>query len=160
MSEENNLTTSEDQTTPSSETTTNNTEPVTTTPAQAPTIFDPDDIMYTTKAALGLPLDYTPFDNQVAMEINTVLGIVNQLGIGTPGYRLTLNSSTNKYEGTWSEFMAPELDADNFIDEVKTYVSKRVHILFDPPTSSILMDAMNKNIAELEWRILVKKETP
>ena len=135
------------------------TDPQTTdpdpTPDPEPTVFDKDNILHCTKACLGLALDYTPFDSQIILDINTVLGIVNQLGIGVHGYRIS-----DEDNGKWTEFMAPELDDDNFIDEVKTYVYKRVQLLFDPPTSGILMESVNHIIQELEWRILVKKETP
>lgn len=117
-----------------------------------------DNIIKTIKASLGLAEDYTPFDAQVIMEINTVLSIVNQLGIGVNGYEVGIDNGA--YTGTWSEFLADEIADGIFMNEVKTYVAKRVQILFDPPTSGILMDAMNKNIEELEWRLVVHKETP
>jgi hypothetical protein len=31
----------------------------------------------------------------------------------------------------------------------------KVRLLFDPPTSSYAIDAINKQISELEWRIVV-----
>ena len=114
-----------------------------------------DDILTSVKASLGLPADYDPFDNEIIMSINTVLGIVNQLGIGVYGY-----SISKDIPGTWDAFLAAEIAAGIQIPEVKTYVAKRVMMLFDPPTSGILMNAMNENIKELEWRIVCKKETP
>ena len=117
-----------------------------------------DNIIKSIKACLGLAEDYTPFDAQVIMEINTVLSIVNQLGIGVNGYEVGVIDGY--YTGTWSEFLSEEISDNIFMNEIKTYVAKRVQILFDPPTSGILMDAMNKNIEELEWRIVCHKETP
>lgn len=117
-----------------------------------------DNIIKSIKVCLGLAEDYTPFDAQVVMEINTVLSIVNQLGIGVNGYEVGIEDGS--YTGTWSEFLLGEIADNIFMNEVKTYVAKRVQILFDPPTSGILMDAMNKNIEELEWRIVCHKETP
>lgn len=114
-----------------------------------------DDILVSIKASLGLPADYTPFDNEIILHINTILGIVNQLGIGAHDYQISEDD-----HGSWDDFLEEEILEDNALNEVKTYVAKRVQILFDPPTSGILMEAYNKIIAELEWRILVKKETP
>lgn len=114
-----------------------------------------DNILESIKACLGILPDYTPFDHQIIMDINTVLSTVNQLGVGEKGYRISAEDN-----GSWNDFMAPEVEEDNFIDEVKTYVAKRVQILFDPPTSGILMDAVKSNIEELEWRIVCHKETP
>lgn len=124
-------------------------------PTPEPEPYDPDSILQSVKASLGLPKDYNPFDNEIIMHINTVLGIVNQLGIGTYGYQISSDD-----EGSWEEFFAPESAESIFIPEVKTYVSKRTMMFFDPPTSGILMNAMNENIKELEWRIVCKKETP
>lgn len=114
-----------------------------------------DSILESVKASLGLSTDYTPFDNEIIMHINTVLGIVNQLGVGAYGYQISEDDT-----GSWEEFFAPEFEESIVIPEVKTYVTKRVGMFFDPPTSGILMNAMNENIKELEWRIVVKKETP
>ena len=114
-----------------------------------------DNILKTVKASLGLTPDYTPFDIQLIMEINTVLGICNQLGIGAHDYQIS-----DENPGSWDEFLEEEILDENALNEVKTYVCKRVQLLFDPPTSGILMDSMNKIVEELEWRILVKKETP
>lgn len=114
-----------------------------------------DNILESVKASLGLPADYDPFDAQIIMDINTVLGIVNQLGIGVRDY--TISDEDN---GSWEEFLAEEIAEGNQINEVKTYVYKRVQLLFDPPTSGILMEATKEIIRELEWRINVKKETP
>lgn len=149
MSEDNNLTIDPEIDTPS--------EPQ-PEPQPEPIVFDDDNILHTVKAALGLDIAYHPFDTEIVMDINTVLGIVNQLGVGVDGYKITKNGDA--YEGSWSEFLANE-SADNVsFEEVKTYVSERVRLLFDPPGSGILMEAKNKIISELEWRIVVKKDTP
>ena len=114
-----------------------------------------DNILISVKASLGLPADYNPFDNEIIMNINTVLSIVNQLGIGVYGYEISSDSP-----GSWDEFLEEEILDAISINAVKTYVAKRVMMLFDPPTSGILMNAMNENIKELEWRIVCMKETP
>ena len=43
---------------------------------------------------------------------------------------------------------------------IKPYVSTKVKTMFDPPTSSFVLDAMQKQIAEYEWRLNVAVETP
>lgn len=114
-----------------------------------------DNILISVKASLGLPANYDPFDAEIIMNINSILSIVNQLGIGKYGYEISAESP-----GSWDEFLEQEnLDAIS-INAVKTYVAKRTMMLFDPPTSGILMNAMNENIKELEWRIVCMKETP
>ena len=44
-------------------------------------------------------------------------------------------------------------DEDN-LELVKTYIYLKVKILFDPPNSSIVMDSINRMIAETEFRII------
>lgn len=116
---------------------------------------NPDSILESVKKSLGLEANYHPFDDEIIMSINTVLGILNQLGVGQIGYQLD-----EEGEGTWTEFLAKEADAGIAIPEIKTYVAKRVQILFDPPTSGIYMDALKQVISELEFRINVAVETP
>lgn len=114
-----------------------------------------DNILISVKASLGLPADYNPFDAEIIMNINTVLSIVNQLGVGKYGYEISEDDN-----GSWDEFLEEEILDAISINAVKTYVAKRTMMLFDPPTSGILMNAMNENIKELEWRIVCMKETP
>jgi hypothetical protein len=41
---------------------------------------------------------------------------------------------------------------------VKSYVSMKVRLMFDPPTTGTLTDAINKQISELEWRMNFNSE--
>lgn len=104
-----------------------------------------DSILLTVKAMLGIPEDYEPFDSQLILFINSVLSVLRQVGIGNSVFRITGSSET------WDELISTEDDLD--IDEVQTYVYMKVRMLFDPPTSSITMDALKQSIAEFEWRL-------
>jgi hypothetical protein len=44
------------------------------------------------------------------------------------------------------------------LNSVRTYVFLRVKILFDPPGNSFVMNALNEQIRELEWRLSVQRE--
>lgn len=101
------------------------------------------------KKTLGVDPSYTVFDGQIIMHINTVFSILNQLGIGSDfGYQIADNTAT------WDLFIG----LDPQLNDVKTYVSMRVRMFFDPPTNSFVIAAMEKQIQELEWRINVKRE--
>ena len=63
-----------------------------------------DNILISVKASLGLPADYDPFDAEIIMNINTVLSIVNQLGVGKYGYEISAESP-----GSWDEFLEEEI---------------------------------------------------
>jgi hypothetical protein len=38
---------------------------------------------------------------------------------------------------------------------VKSYIHLKVKLLFDPPLSSAVIEAMNRMISEFEWRLSV-----
>lgn len=126
-------------------------------PEPEPTPTPPDtrnSILNSVKKSIGIEPEYTPFDAEIIMDINTILGVLNQLGVGTIGFSITDNTAT------WDEFFVPETLKGITINEVKTYVAKRVQMLFDPPTSGIYMDALKQVVSELEFRINVAVETP
>lgn len=149
MSEENNVTVEETQVTDPV------TEDPTPTPTPDPYAFDEDNILLSVKNYLGLLPTYTPFDARLIIDINTALSTTNQLGVGIQGYTISQQAP-----GSWSAFLANELADNNPIHEVKTYVAKKTQMMFDPPTSGILMNAMTENLKELECRITYHKETP
>lgn len=105
-----------------------------------------DSILSTVKKSLGITDGYTHFDQDVVMHINSVLSTLYQLGIGPKGgFQLSTG------EETWSQI----LENDPRINFVKTYVCLRVRMLFDPPTAGPLIQAYNREIDELTWRINV-----
>jgi hypothetical protein len=108
-----------------------------------------DSILTSVKKVLGLDESYTAFDLDVLMHINTVFSVLTQIGIGpTDGYMI------EDATPTWDAFIG----TDNRLNAVKTYVYLRVRVLFDPPTTSFVADAMEKQIKELEWRLNVVRE--
>lgn len=106
-----------------------------------------DSILISIKKLLGISKDCTDFDTDIIIHINTTFMILNQLGVGEEGFQIEDNSST------WDEFVNLEQ-----LSAVKSYVHLKVKLLFDPPTNSFLVDAINESIRELEWRLNVKAE--
>lgn len=109
-----------------------------------------DSVLTTIKKLLGIEADYTHFDNDIIVHINSVLMTLNQLGVG-PESPASITSELD----TWDKTLG---DLKN-LEAVKTYVYLKVKMIFDPPTSSFVLDAMNKQASELEWRINVQTET-
>ena len=97
----------------------------------------------------GITADYDAFDQDIIIHINTVLGILIQMGIGTPGVFIT-DATT-----TWQDF----LNEDDLINlpAVKSWVALKVRMIFDPPTTSSVSEAMKETLKELEWRIYIAK---
>lgn len=103
------------------------------------------------KKIVGLASDYTAFDQDIILHINTVFSILNGLGIGpTAGFSIGDNTVT------WDDFGA--ISGDRTMNSAKTYMALRVKMFFDPPQTSFVIEAMNKQIEELEWRLSVKRE--
>ena len=108
-----------------------------------------DSILTSTKKILGIEDNYTAFDQDILMHINSVFSTLNQLGIGPDvGFAIEDNVAT------WDTFLAGDLR----LNSVKTYVYLRVRILFDPPATSYLLTAMKEQIQEIEWRLNVHRE--
>ena len=105
-----------------------------------------DSILTSIKKTLGIVEEYTHFDEDLIMHINSVFSILNQIGVGpSEGF-----SIKDEYS-TWEEFI-PESKKLEF---VKSYVYMKVKLLFDPPVSSAAMESINRLTSELEWRIQV-----
>lgn len=104
-----------------------------------------DSILTSVKKLLGIDDSYTHFDVDIIMHINSVFMILNQMGVG-PTTTFTIS---DKY-AVWSDFIS---DTNPKIEMVKSYMYMKVRLLFDPPTSSAVMEAMNRSIAEFEWRL-------
>ena len=109
-----------------------------------------DSILNSVKKKLGIQEDYPHFDEDIIMDINSVFMILNQLGVG-PDEPFTIE---DEYD-TWDDFID-----DHRIEAVKSYMYMRVRLMFDPPTTGFLVESLNKQIAELEWRMNVQAETP
>ena len=108
-----------------------------------------DSILTSIKKMLGIAEEYTPFDVDIILHINSVFMILNQLGVGpSSGFRIEDDSAT------WSDFTEDKLDAE----AVKSYIYLKVRLLFDPPSSSAAMESINRLISELEWRLNVAAE--
>ena len=110
-----------------------------------------DSILTSIKKLLGITAEYKQFDPDLIIYINSVFLILKQLGIGPEqGF-----SISGEYD-TWDQFL-PE-GSENF-EAVKSYMYIKVKLLFDPPTSSAVMEAMNRIASEYEWRLNVEAES-
>lgn len=111
-----------------------------------------DSILTSIKKLLGITKECTSFDADLIIHINSVFLILKQLGVGPEkGF-----SITGEYE-TWDQFL-PE-GSENF-EAVKSFMHIKVRLLFDPPTSSVVMEAMNRMANEFEWRLNAEAESP
>ena len=108
-----------------------------------------ESILTSVKKLLGITEEYEHFDQDIIVNINSVFSILKQLGVGPPN-GFIIKSNTEK----WADFM-PEYSR---LEAVKSYVHLKVKLLFDPPLSTAVMEAMNRMISELEWRMNLAAE--
>lgn len=110
-----------------------------------------DSILTSIKKLLGIAEDYTHFDDDIVIHINSVFMTLTQLGVGpAEGFAITGKSNT------WSEFIPVE---NKLFESVKSYMYLKVKLLFDPPLSSAVIESTNRMISEYEWRLNVAAET-
>ena len=106
-------------------------------------------ILTSIKKMLGIMDEYEHFDADLIMHINSVLGILTQLGIG-PADGFLIHDK----EALWTDFISDE----ELFAMVKTYVYLKVKMVFDPPLSSAVMECYKTQISEYEWRLNVAAE--
>lgn len=106
-------------------------------------------ILTSTKKILGISEDYTAFDLDILTHINTALSTLTQLGIG-PANGFQIEDEVP----VWTDFIGEDLE----FNPVKSYVFLKTKQLFDPPTTSFLLEAQKEQIRELEARLSTHRE--
>lgn len=110
-----------------------------------------ESILTSTKKLLGITEEYTHFDMDIIIHINSAFAILTQLGVGpSEGF-----SIENEYP-IWSDFISSD---DKQFQMVKTYVYMKVRLVFDPPTNSSHLQALKDAVDEYEWRLNVAAES-
>ena len=112
-------------------------------------MVEKESILASIKKLLNVDVEDIAFDPDIILLINGEFMTLQQLGIGPEeGF------SIRNYDECWTDFIEDE----KLIHTVKTYIYMRVRMIFDPPASSVVADAYNNRIAELEWRLNVWAE--
>lgn len=101
-------------------------------------------ILNSVKKNLGIEEDYTQFDQDIIMNINMALNTLTQIGVG-PWKGFTIKGD----EETLEDFVGD----DPRFEMIKMYLYLRTRVIFDPPSSSYVLQAYKDQIAELESRL-------
>lgn len=105
-----------------------------------------DSILNSIKNQLNINVEETGFDDELILNINSVFSTLYQIGVGPAnGYSISDSSSL------WTDYLTNEVA----LEMVKSYMYLKVKIMFDPPTNSSYLSAMNEMIKEYEWRMNV-----
>ncbi len=110
-----------------------------------------ESILTSIKKLLGITEEYEQFDDDIIMHINTVFLNLSQIGVG-PGEGFSIEGA----DALWSDYLP---DTHKLFEAVKTYIYLKVRLLFDPPINSAVIESINRNIAEIEWRLNLAAET-
>ena len=105
-----------------------------------------ESILTSIKKLLGIQAEYTAFDQDLIIHINTAFAVLNQLNLGpTNGFVIEDDVTT------WDEYIT-----SCNLTMVRSYIYMKVRLMFDPPTSGILVESMKSMISELEWRLFLE----
>lgn len=107
-------------------------------------------ILKSVKKMVNVDPEDPTFDFDLIMHTNSVLNIVSQLGIG-PEIGFVIQDADAK----WEDFIGDVL----LLNSVKTLVGLRVRLVFDPPATSFHIEALERQITELEVRLNIQRES-
>lgn len=111
------------------------------------TSFHPtDSILITIKKTLGIDESYDAFDSDILVAASGAVLALKQIGVGEASFSLTDDKQT------WNDFVPECTDAIT----VAQYICQKVKLVFDPPTSSYVVESINKNLDELLWRLNIE----
>ena len=105
-----------------------------------------ESILVYVKKLLGIQSDYNHFDPDIIYGINAAFAVLTQLGVG-PESGFSISDDSTK----WDEFVSDTTR----LSLIKPYVYLKTKMLFDPPSSNVLTDSINKTISEYEFRLNV-----
>lgn len=105
-----------------------------------------DSILTSIKKLLGIGEEYTHFDNDIIMHINSVLFVLTQIGV-SPEKNFSITDKT----AVWEDYILPSQN----LQIIKSYIYLKVRLLFDPPLSGALVEIMKTQASEFEWRIMI-----
>ena len=108
-----------------------------------------ESILLTIKEMLGIPSEYSVFDSELMAYINSAITALRQIGAGPQN-----GFSINDEYATWSDY----IDDMSMYENVKTYIYLKVRMMFDPPSSSFVLESFKNQAAEVEWRIYIQAD--
>lgn len=93
--------------------------------------------------------DDNSFDQDLILYINSALMVVMQEWHGMD-HAFKLEDGTE----TWDDLLGEDTDYEG----VKELIGLKVRLMFDPPASSVAVEAIKAQIQDLEWRMFLWKD--
>jgi hypothetical protein len=107
-----------------------------------------DSILDATKRQLNLDPEDSSYDQEIVLHINSIFFVLHQVGVG-PKTVFSIEDRTSK----WTEFIGEDV-----IGAVRTYMGLKVRLIFDPPQTGPLTEAIERLVEQLEFRLNVHAE--
>lgn len=102
------------------------------------------------KEMLGAGIASNVFDTELIIFINSYLSVLTQLGVGPfDGFKISGSDET------WSDFLG---DDELTYEMAKTFLYLKCRLVFDPPSTSFVIESINSQLKELEWRLVVTSD--
>ena len=112
-------------------------------------VLDSSSILSSIKKLLGISPTDDGFDQEIKDLINAEFLSLHQLNVGPEA-----GFSIEGPDETWSDYT----NNLHLQDAIRQYVYLRVRMIFDPPASSTVAEAINSRISELVFRLNVQAE--
>ena len=106
-------------------------------------------IKNTIKKMLGLAEDYSAFDPEIVFFINSAIMELSQLGVCSPDFQITENGNEK-----WDDLLT-DFSSNGLLNGAIQYIYIKVRLVFDPPNSGYVTNALQKELDELTWRLRV-----
>lgn len=102
-------------------------------------------ILNSIKKQLGIDPSIKSFDVDIIININSAIATLAQLGVGPEdGYFIV------DEKNTYQEYIG---DSISMYQQIKMYLYLKTKIVFDPPSSSYVLESFKEQAKELEWRL-------
>lgn len=102
-------------------------------------------ILTSIKADLGVCEDNDAHDSSIVGHINSAFADLHQLGVG-PASGFSIEDETS----TWDDFLG---EAKAQLAFARRFVYLSAKLGWDPPASSAILDSMERQKKEVEWRL-------
>lgn len=109
-----------------------------------------ESILTSIKKLLQIAEEYTHYDADIIMHINTVFVALRQMGVG-PAEGFYIEDAS----AVWEDFIENPVECN----AVKSYIGAKVRLMFDPPQGSAHIECLKQTVSEFEWRLNLDAET-
>lgn len=108
-------------------------------------------ILFTIKKLIGVDPEYDAFDTEIMTDINTAIFILKDIGVGKSDFYAISGPNS-----MWNDFIEDRKD----FEAAKTFIHLKTKLMFDPPASSFVKEAMEKTVDEIYWRLYSRTNYP